>query len=113
MTVTGLLDRVRANGFTVRVVRGVPECLPLEDGARLPDDVLTDLKANREAVIAFLSEFNPLLSAPEKCRVCSRQVDDEDRDVLATNFYLCDLGGSRGNRDHPATPRCPYRRDET
>ncbi len=50
----------------------------------------------------------------EPCAVCGKELDAEDREVIATNHLLCDRGGSKGYRDidgfsHEPTPRCPYK----
>lgn len=50
----------------------------------------------------------------ERCRVCGRRVDAEDREALRGVNPLCTQGGSKAVTDgngayHPASERCPYK----
>lgn len=88
MTPPQLLARLRDAGFRLDVTAAGPELVRVRPGATLSADLLAGLKANREAVLRFVT-----------CRECGRVTcDEEDRERLAGVNPFCDRGG------------CPYRR---
>lgn len=106
MNVPDLLQRVAACGYSVGLTpEGEPRLLKARSECIMPPALLADLKRNRLAVVAFLSE----------CEVCGRDASDpEDRARLADPAF-CDRGDTRhavtdGNgRHHPEEPRCPFK----
>lgn len=86
-----LLARLAAAGFQVELTPNGPRLLPTFDGARVPLELLAEVKARRADIIAYLqSGREPSDPEEESCRTCGRVTGAEDRAVLATNHYLCD-----------------------
>ncbi len=67
MSAAELLERVRGAGFVAKLVSGAPQLVRVTRGAELPEDLLADLKAQREAVVEHLKRTT--------CPDCGRGVD--------------------------------------
>jgi hypothetical protein len=66
VNVETLLISVEAVGFKVELTDNGPRLVQVEPGSRVPSDLLTALKQNRAAIIAYL-KFGPRESqAPEE-----------------------------------------------
>jgi hypothetical protein len=82
-----LLARVGEFGFRISLTPDGPQLDRTIPGAEMPPELLADLKANRAAIVAYLT-----------CRDCGRDCSDrQNREVLKTLNVLC------------LVAKCPYR----
>lgn len=105
MTAADLVQRVAACGYEIVVTPAGPVLKEARSECVMPPGLLADLKANRDAVVAFLTT----------CGLCGRSVGDaEDRERLKDPAH-CEQGGANARRDRKgfvvlaAVARCPWK----
>lgn len=82
-----LLARAGEFGFRISLTPDGPQLDRTIPGAEMPPELLADLKANRAAIVAYLT-----------CRDCGRDCSrQQDRERLKMVNPFCDK------------PKCPYR----
>lgn len=81
MSVSTLLVRVRVAGFALELSDGVPRLLPVEPGAKVPADLIGDLKAARGEIVRYLAVAEVQKRAGER-KVWGFSTDHPDTTVL-------------------------------
>ena len=109
-----LVERVAAAGFRFEVTDSGPRLVPTRDGARMPRELLTEVKENRGEILLFLaSGREPELEDESlRCKVCQREFWTTDQAEVRARMAdpaFCDRGGAKETRTLPAEPRCPFK----
>jgi hypothetical protein len=101
-------------GYVVELDRShQPTLSPTRDGAKLPPELLEQLKANRYAIRAWILAQTD----PQACELCGRDVTDPEDRERCSDAAICDMGGAHEKKHwktneitSPMVRRCPYKK---